>query len=533
MLLQALRRDRERDRLTNLALLVLAAGAVLPLLLARLPPLYDYYHWLFEGKLLSTLLVGSAAERQAVRSSFTMVPLPVPNLAAPLGIALLSASMPVLVAGRVFAAAAVLLFGLGFARLVRSVQGRPSIAELMGFPWALGYFLYKGYLSYLFCLGVVFLGIAALHRGGGRDGPRGGRWLALCAVATGVYLTHLIGWVVLAAATLVYAAASWRSSGLRAAARFATTLFPSVILLAWYAVGRAAAAPVIAWYSSFPDKARSMMEPLLLFLRTDPLPPVWPVFWANVAALVALAALLFASCERGGSLRESRPLPTLSALVAAFALLLPLEELSGMGRVDERFVLPALAIAIASIPHRAATFRRLCFATVAILPILFLHVPEYAAASRRLESVNRALTDEIPPGASVLALSLLRPAVGDGCESASGLSVGTPTLKWIGLARLITTGETRVNLMDTSILTRRHDEREPRNDACTFATTSDRALPEKAIAEIARQYPYVALFGCAEDIQLTRRTLEPYYEETVSGREFSVLRNRTRGRPGA
>jgi hypothetical protein len=72
--------------------------------------------------------------------------------------------LPAETSGRVLLALCVLVFGAGFRFLMRSVQGRPTATELLGPPLAYGSFLYAGYLSYVFSLGVAFFGIGLVHR---------------------------------------------------------------------------------------------------------------------------------------------------------------------------------------------------------------------------------------------------------------------------------------------------------------------------------------------------------------------------------
>jgi len=58
-------------------------------LLVRLPPLYDYYHGLFEGLTISRLWFSAGAARSAVAQDHTLLWRPIPNLAAPVLMALL------------------------------------------------------------------------------------------------------------------------------------------------------------------------------------------------------------------------------------------------------------------------------------------------------------------------------------------------------------------------------------------------------------------------------------------------------------
>src|SRR5689334_17173906 len=74
-------------RVRLIALLLWAgivAGAAALLLSARFPPLYDYYHWLYEGKIVADLWFGSATAAATAARNYTLLARPIPNLASPL-----------------------------------------------------------------------------------------------------------------------------------------------------------------------------------------------------------------------------------------------------------------------------------------------------------------------------------------------------------------------------------------------------------------------------------------------------------------
>ena len=70
-------------------------------------------------------------------------------------------------------------------------------------------------------------------------------------------------------------------------------------------------------YSRWADKAVSLHEGLLLFLRTDPLPPPFPLFWANVSGGLLLLVVLLANLDR--TRRTVVPLVATGFVVAAIA----------------------------------------------------------------------------------------------------------------------------------------------------------------------------------------------------------------------
>src|SRR5438874_3217701 len=98
---------------------VLSVAALLPFVAVEFPPLFDYYHWLFQAHILKTLVLGGTAGLQSVDPLYSLNWAPIPNLAAPVVIALLSVWLPLSIAGRVFLVLCVLLFAYGFAHMVR------------------------------------------------------------------------------------------------------------------------------------------------------------------------------------------------------------------------------------------------------------------------------------------------------------------------------------------------------------------------------------------------------------------------------
>src|SRR5207249_1344907 len=122
------------------------------------------YQWLFQGHIVRDLLVGAGQGTESARSLYEVTHAPVTNLVSPVGIGLLNLFFALTTAGRIFLALCVLSFAYAFAYLVRSVQQRPTAIEFLGFPWAFGYFMYKGYDSYLFSLALAFVAIGWLHR---------------------------------------------------------------------------------------------------------------------------------------------------------------------------------------------------------------------------------------------------------------------------------------------------------------------------------------------------------------------------------
>ena len=195
-----------------------------------------------------------------------------PNLAAPVLIGLFNTVLPTEAAGQVFIVVTVLGFACAFGYLVRTIQQRPTAVEFLGFPFAMGFFLYKGYLSYVFGLAGMFLLVAMLERLVRRCGEQS-ILLGVAGLSVLLYLSHLLAWVMGGLAVLVYALVLARQGRRRTAAQLVAGLPPGGILAGWYVLAEHGGSGIML-YPSWRDKAIALTETLQFFLRSDPFPPV-------------------------------------------------------------------------------------------------------------------------------------------------------------------------------------------------------------------------------------------------------------------
>ncbi len=497
--------------------------AALPLALSEFPPLYDYFHWLYAGHLVTGLIFG-VQHGPPVAAAYTLLPVPVPNLAAPLGIGLLGGVFPRELSGSLFLALCVLAAAWGFGFLVRTVQGRPSAAEWLGWPWAYGYFLAKGYLSYLLGVGLVCFAIAVLHRStaGATRAPSRRALGLLALLGVGLYLAHLMAWAVFAVACGVYGLALLRRGGWRGMVALAAAQAPALGLFGWY-LASPRGPTTLLFYTGLSDKAIALIAPWQLFLRADPFPALVPVFWANVAGLLLLGALWLALVERPFLVPSARPLLAVSLLLVVGALLMPLSQISDLIRPDERLLLPALLFAVAVFRYRPLSIGRGLVTAGCILLLLGVHIVEYQRASAAMETIDDATTAAIPRRASVLALTLYEWEVGGACRrDPVGVSLGAPTLKWFALDRLAETRRQRTNLMETSFVTPRFDPT-VRADLLVEQMTPGEAAAAPLGARYAPTYSYVELFGCPADISTAQHAFAPQYSLVTTGPYYAVL----------
>src|SRR5689334_14248324 len=90
---------RARPGTRAAAWLLITAAVVAVLFTPRFLPFYDYLEWLLQGQVMHDLWTGASVDGEPVAQLYALRPVPVPNLAAPAGIALLSFVFPTALAG--------------------------------------------------------------------------------------------------------------------------------------------------------------------------------------------------------------------------------------------------------------------------------------------------------------------------------------------------------------------------------------------------------------------------------------------------
>ena len=502
---------RSRWGANSFVWLALAACCAAVLLSPRFLPFYDYPEWLLQGQIVHDLWTGATSDGVPVAQLYALLPVPVPNLAAPAGIALLAFVLPIEAAGRVFLVLGVLGFGVGYAFLVRRLQGRPTALELTGFVWAFGYFLQRGYVSYLFALPLAFVGIGLSHRYLQRPGRA--RLVGLCALQVLTFLAHLVAWGVLVVAMSSYAVALYRADRRSAAARLLATTAPTLVLLAWYTAASRAAGH-LAPYTSVRDKALSLVEAVQFFLRLDPYPGVVPTFAAQIAVTLGLLAVVVCGLRRRAVRAALATPPAVAALVlATLAVLDPVGNVNSLTKPDQRLLFPAVLLLLAALPWRPLRARAGAATVGVVVAALVLHGVAWVSLDGPLQRAFDAIDGSVPAGAAVTTVAV--PANG-GCSTEWGPSIGVPALKWFDVHRMLWRGDVRADLQETSAVVLRFDPRV--SPALTTLSTGSAAV-ERAVGSAA----FVEVFACPADVELST-DLAPRYETVSSGDGFAVLR---------
>ncbi len=380
----------------------------------------------------------------------------------------------------------------------------------------MGFFLYKGYLSYAFGLALMFVLVATLHRL--TDPPAGGHRRTLLVV-TGVgvllYLSHLLAWIMGGLAVLVHALVLARQGRRRTAGQLVATLSPGVVLAAWYLLAERGGTG-ITLYPSWQDKAIALTETLQFFLRSDPFPPALPLFWINMALALAFAGIVLARLDVraiGTAAVSTRPVLWLSAALAAVAILLPISMVNDLIKPDERFVAPALLLAAAALPYRPGRMRVAALGPALAAAVVALHLVEYVDVGQRIAQVDAATDAAIPAATDVLDLTVPSRY---GCDSAAGPVTGVPVLKWFAVDHALEGGPARVNVEETSLV-------HARGSAPPDATVLTLDVPDVATAVLPATAQFVEVVACPSDLAAVQQVLAPRYRAIAGGDTYAIL----------
>ena len=494
---------------------MLSVGGIAVLLVPRFLPFYDYPEWVLQGQIVHDLWTGAVSNGIPVTQLYAVLPVPVPNLAAPVGIALLAFVVPIPVAARIFLVLGVLGFGYGYGFLVRRLQGKPTVLEFTGFLWAFGYFLERGYVSYLFGLPIAFVGIGLTHQIVRRPATRWGPGL-LGVLQILAFLAHLVAWGVLVLVVGCYAVSLYRGDRRTHALRLLATCIAPAALLIWYTAAVPDAGH-LALYPTLREKLISLAETVQFFPRLDPYPGIVPSFPAQLLLSAALIGIV------GWNLRNRlvwtacrTPLAAAALILATVAVLDPVGNVNSLTKPDQRLLLPAVLLLLAALPWKLARTRRVVAVAGVVAVSLVLHGLALASLDAPLQRVSNAIDATVADDAAVATLAV--PSDG-GCGSQLGPSIGIPSLKWFDVDRMLARHEVRANLQETSGVALRFD---PTTSPGLTSLSTAASAARAAIG--ATPAAYVEVFACPADLAAVTSALTPQYAQLVSGDGFAIFR---------
>lgn len=156
------------------------------------------------------------------------------------------------------------------------------------------------------------------------------------------------------------------------------------------------------------DKAIALTETLQFFLRSDPFPPVTALFWVNLVVVLAFGGIVASQFDVRAirTAVSTRPVLWLSGALAVVALVLPISTVNDLIKPDERFVAPALLLAIAALPYHAVRRPAAAPGPVLAAAVIALHLVEYVNVGARIAGVDAAIDATVPDDTSVLNVTV-------------------------------------------------------------------------------------------------------------------------------
>lgn len=363
---------------------------LIPVLIARYPPLVDYPNHLARCYILRNLGHDAMLARY-----YRNVMAAQPNLALDLIIPQLSRVVSIWTAGRLFIGATLLAMAGGCILLHRAVHGRFSAWPAWGFLFVYNRLLLWGFIGYLFGLGVALVAAACWYL------LRSRQWSVRLGfgvvAATVIYLMHLYALGIYAVLIGGFELADW--TGVRRpwneragrALVIAGGLVPAIGLFLFVSPTSAAARQFV-WGSV----VRKLTEPFKLVVAYHPRADVAALILVVVAVLILLAR---------GHIRVFPALVPGLVILAVLSIAMPNELFSSFG-ADRRIPIAFVLVAIAATDWQHASGWLRGGVMLGATVLLVLQIGVIAVAWSRSQAVYRgfiAALNELPAGARLVA----------------------------------------------------------------------------------------------------------------------------------
>lgn len=369
---------------------MLVVLALLPVFVARYPPLVDYPNHLARCYILRNLPHDPVLQRYYRNAMAAQ-----PNLALDLIIPPLARVVSIWTAGRIFLGLTILAMAGGCMALHRALQGRWSSWPALGFMFVYNRLLLWGFLGYLFGLGVALAGAALWYAL--RERHWAVRLATGLAAATIIYLLHLYALGIYGVLVAGFEFADWLAicRGDRArAGRLAVTALqfgPAAYLFVLVsptarAIGR------IEWGGI----AHKLTEPFKLI---DAYHPIFDV--ACLFAVVAAVVILLLN----GKVRLAPVMRVPLGLLAVLLIAMPNELFSSFG-ADRRIPVALALVGIAATDWHGASPKLRRGIIAALIVVLALRTGDITRVWARSQSVYQpyiAAFGRLPEGARLLA----------------------------------------------------------------------------------------------------------------------------------
>ena len=321
----------------------------------RFLPMHDYPMWIYAGRVCSQLI------RKQAAPCYRIIPWPVPNALFVGVTGLLDLLLAPETSGKIYLSFSVVLFALGSYRLIGSITTRrDSPLFLLPLFYVFHRNVWMGEIGFAFSLGILFVALA--HVLTPRDRLRAKDLWLIAGFSLLIFFSHAISyfcWLIFLTLLAVFDSPRFpRSKALLAVS-------PSLLLMALYLLHRehSGARSAVSWFSV------DLRSKLAFFSIFSPLHFFEPFYWSDpeplklfatvfnlsvvtvVLTLVALWVWSLAGHTHSfvfpnGSARALAVAPLVFFLVFLVA---PFQAATGIQDINQRFVLPAFILMLASL----------------------------------------------------------------------------------------------------------------------------------------------------------------------------------------
>jgi hypothetical protein len=364
---------------------VMAVGCVL-VIVQPFPILHDYPEWMFQGWLLESILAGQPD------GDYQLAGWPVPNSLTQFALALMSAIISPIAAGKIWLAAYLIVGFICCHRAARLCWPSHSgtISLILVATVLLGPGFWNGYINYQ--VGLVLLLVGWL------GWQWGGRTVWLLIISLLVFFAHAASYAALVAAVGVVVVAG--AASFRQRVSMLIALLPSLLLMAWYlgvklansAVSLEAPLSLVQWFG-YKAYTVAKQGPFHNFVIADGTSMLQQWHWVYLAGalinglMLLVVTLWFAvlcwqwlrrRLEMSAPVSHDRPMVVLLLTLALIILfLLPGRNNFGVVNLGERFLIPLLGfglLAFACPPLLLRTWALLCTVAAGLVvgPLLLI-----------------------------------------------------------------------------------------------------------------------------------------------------------------
>jgi hypothetical protein len=376
-----------------LPLLLLGAAALLPLLLADIPPLVDYLNHIARDYVLAHFDESEIFPKY-YRPEWGFLP----NLAMDLAIVPLARIMPIDLAGKLFIASIFILTVAGVFSVSHVLHGKIEIPAYLVFFFLYHRLILWGYLNFSFGLALALLAFGLWLRM--RDKPWRQRFFIFSAFSTILLLCHLFAFAVyllfVGGYQLGQTVQDWRRDSLRKDGKEwrLILLHAAIPVILFVALSPTAEKSAVIRYGLFSQKLTSAFHVVNNYYR--------PLDYATFFTLTGFIGLGL----RKKWLELAGPVVWPLAIGALIQLAIP-ETLFGSQTADSRLPIALWMLLAAGLKMNPVNSRLAKPILLSFLALMLLRLTVVAVEWRRANAVYGeylAAFDKIQPGAKLLSV---------------------------------------------------------------------------------------------------------------------------------